>query len=159
MALNVSRKGDIMPVMTAREVLDKFWDGDLPVNPEKIAKNSGVQVIRVDILSEQNISGAHIEGVIYVNSHDSRRRQRFTVAHELGHNALGHGAALRDVETGYGTDPNEIEANRFAAELLMPEVAVDYIVKNRTQNPVEMAEIFDVSLEAMRFRLKNLGWL
>jgi Zn-dependent peptidase ImmA (M78 family) len=57
-------------------------------------------------------------------------RQRFTIGHELGHLTLHHGHDLilerlvrlnfRDATSSTANDEEEIEANHFAAELLMP---------------------------------------
>ena len=71
--------------------------------------------------------------IIGVNSHHHVNRRRFTVAHELGHLILHRKALagrvhvdrrfpvlMRDSAAASGLDPREIEANQFAAELLMP---------------------------------------
>jgi Zn-dependent peptidase ImmA (M78 family) len=67
-----------------------------------------------------------------------------------------------------GTDVEEIEANTFAATLLMPEdIVFDHVLKlvrangqiTRETLITELARIFDVSAEAMGYRLINLGIL
>ena len=71
--------------------------------------------------------------IIGVNSLHHPNRQRFTIAHELGHLELhrpmitssvhvdkNFPALMRDPRTATGTERIEIDANRFAAELLMP---------------------------------------
>ena len=67
-----------------------------------------------------------------------------------------------------GTDVEEIEANAFAATLLMPEsIVFDYVLKLVRANSqitretliTELARVFDVSAEAMGYRLINLGIL
>ena len=63
------------------------------------------------------------------------------------------------------TDTEEIEANSFAAALLMPRIwvqaAVDrelqFGINDRDELTLSLAKEFDVSTEAMRFRLINLG--
>lgn len=62
---------------------------------------------------------------VLLNSNQSSGRKRFTLAHELGHHALpGHlsrgGPPKADKELFVGRDALEREADRFAAELLMP---------------------------------------
>lgn len=57
---------------------------------------------------------------IFVNGSDAPARQRFTVAHELGHWALEHGPRLDNDDSLASTDPQERDANRFASEFLMP---------------------------------------
>ncbi|HEY2868495.1 MAG TPA: ImmA/IrrE family metallo-endopeptidase, partial [Gaiellales bacterium] len=67
---------------------------------------------------------------IWVRRDEPGPRRRFTVAHEVGHHLLhSDGAAVlcrpSDVETAQGdVRAREREANRFAAELLMPEPMV-----------------------------------
>lgn len=110
--------------------------------------------------------------VIGINSLHHVHRQRFTIAHELGHLAL-HAEEELHVDRNYkifrrettdreDPDPKEIEANAFAAELLMPsalvtadfsEHALDY---ERDTLVEELAERYRVSLQAMIFRLTNL---
>jgi Zn-dependent peptidase ImmA (M78 family) len=120
--------------------------------------------------------------VIGVNARHAPRRRRFSLAHELGH-ALLHfppeppGAEeavvsrplevlFRDGIAGQGTDAVEIDANTFAAELLMPGSLVRANLRKlwsqdftrRLEDVVEdLADEFDVSSQAMRYRLVNLG--
>ena len=112
--------------------------------------------------------------VIGVNSIHPRNRQRFTIAHECGHLML-HKAEVhvdrrlhvhrRDVVSSMAVDPDEIEANRFAAELLMP---YDLITADldRYQIDIEdddqiraLAEKYGVSAQSMTLRLTNLQLL
>jgi len=75
---------------------------------------------------------------------------------------------LRNDVSSMGTDVEEIEANTFAAALLMPEgIVFDHVLKLVRANSqitrealiAELARIFDVSAEAMGYRLINLGIL
>lgn len=114
-------------------------------------------------------------GVIGVNSEHSRTRQRFTIAHELGHLLLHadeefhidekRPLARRDELSSQATDPREIEANQFAAELLMPDAlvraAVEALADEGSDVTVEeaieaLARTFSVSTLAMTHRLTNL---
>ncbi len=67
---------------------------------------------------------------VVINSSHPVPLQRFTAAHELGHHVLGHSYSLDDertiIEGGQGTDPNEVAAHTFAANLLMPLAAVEF---------------------------------
>lgn len=153
----------------AAAVLQEYWDlgseqTPLPVDPIHIARSQGIQVFTAAL--EEGVSGLLIrragdEPRIYLNESESRTRQRFTTAHELGHFAqrAGSHAVLafvdrRDQLAGRGTDPDEVYANRFAAALLMPSEAArrlrDYL------DVSTMAKQFGVSPEAMTNRLKNL---
>lgn len=100
---------------------------------------------------------------ITYNPNEASVRQRFTIAHELGHHALGHSIRYRDPAANFSAlihDRDEVSANRFAAELLMPKDLL--ILKLREiENPTItwLAREFDVSEVAMKFRLKKLGML
>lgn len=150
-----------------------------PVPVEKIASAEGIQIIRSP--AEGTESGfllrdaSHI--LIGLNSHQHPRRQRFTIAHELGHLQLHQGRPLivdhavrvnkRDKVSSAATDREEIEANAFAAALLMPEQLVRQAALRELQSGnesrdgvvLELSLLFDVSIEAMGFRLINLAIL
>ncbi len=113
--------------------------------------------------------------VIGVNSSHAPTRQRFTIAHELGHLLLHKEELLhvdesasirfRDEESSLATKADEIEANQFASELLMPAHLVwkeiDALPDDLDPEdaiPV-LAERFEVSEQAMTLRLNRLGAL
>ena len=110
--------------------------------------------------------------VIGVNECHSDSRQRFTIAHELGHFHLHKGRSViidsdvrvnfRDRVSSLATDREEIEANRFAAALLMPDHMVrSWVAHESFQTAPELVErlakSFRVSKAAVNFRLVNLG--
>lgn len=114
-------------------------------------------------------------GIIGVNSEHSKTRQRFTIAHELGHLLLHadeefhidekRPLARRDAVSSQATDPREIEANQFAAELLMPAAlvrsSVESLIEDDPEVTVEeaideLARAYRVSTVAMTHRLTNL---
>jgi Zn-dependent peptidase ImmA (M78 family) len=95
-------------------------------------------------------------------------RLRFTLAHEFGHLALRHhqrrfgdlsdiNATLRDAEAGFHTtqDLLELEANRFAAELLMP-AGIFAAEWRRSRNLRRLATRFEVSMQAIQLRMAEL---
>lgn len=156
----------------ARSILEEYWDRRLPVDLNGIAKKLGVAVEYSDFSKGIFNTGDDISGTFKykdgvptctINVHHHPNRQRFTLAHELGHFVLEHGEKSDDSETLYRqnghTDPVEIEANNFAAELLMPETAISILIKEGYTNISDLAGWFEVSEQAMYFRLKNLGWL
>jgi Zn-dependent peptidase ImmA (M78 family) len=98
------------------------------------------------------------EAHIYVNVGQALTRQRFTVAHEIGHLILHEpGRAFRDTWSSTDTNIAEVQANNFAANLLMPSWMVNALASGGTY--VEsLADKFRVSPEAMRYRLQNLGY-
>jgi Zn-dependent peptidase ImmA (M78 family) len=90
--------------------------------------------------------------VIVINERDTGERQRFTLAHELGHMTLD---IAEDVD-------EERASNRFASAFLMPaETLWSEIGKHRTT--VSLGElfalklVFGVSVQAIAFRCKDLG--
>lgn len=150
-----------------------------PVPVEQIAANHGIQVIRS--AAEWNESGFLLRDngriIIGINGRNSPRRQRFTIAHELGHWQLHEGKPLivdqsvmvnkRDDVSSQATDREEIQANQFAAELLMPQLYVaaelrrqmNSAIGSREELITNLARAFDVSNDAMGWRLINLGIL
>lgn len=85
-------------------------------------------------------------------------RQRFTVAHEIGHFLLGH--TTDDKIINLDSDKiEEIEANQFAAELLMPLEFIKLEFKKGNKKPANLAILFNVSEESMWWRLMDLKLL
>ncbi|EHF4936890.1 ImmA/IrrE family metallo-endopeptidase [Enterobacter hormaechei] len=154
----------------AENVLDRYWDRLLPVDPFKIAEAWGA---RVEPLVDSDFDNAGLSGLavmkegvprIYFDSSEHRNRQRFTVAHELGHHVLGHtrdGEMHRDLAANYSTGAipfQEKQANQFAAELLMPESAIRMLItREGVTSTLQLAKIFNVSEAAMHWRLKGIG--
>jgi len=152
----------------ALELLEEAWDGELPVDPVRIAKSLGIEVLGVSL--KKDVSGALVKKAeetdpsILLNVKDSRTRKRFSCAHELGHYILRleeptpqyEYVDYRDQSSSTGTIEEERYANSFAASLLMPEVAVK-VLHDRGLSPLRMAKKFGVSPEAMAIRLDNLG--
>jgi Zn-dependent peptidase ImmA (M78 family) len=103
---------------------------------------------------------------ILINAVESETRQRFTIAHELGHWVCqcleGHTAPLycrvEDVGVDLEAKALEREANVFAAELLMPAAPVQ-VAWAELEDPEAVAGRLDVSPSAVGWRLFNLGLL
>src|SRR5437667_10664688 len=127
-------RGVIQAWKTAERVLKDHRVRRAPVNVERIASRHANVVKRK---LEDDISGALIplgesNWAILVNSQHHANRQRFTIAHELGHLLL-HGYKtphadkqfrLRDARSSEGSVLEEIQANQFGAELLMPSTRI-----------------------------------
>jgi len=161
----------------AQRLLARHGIHGMPVPVEDIARAEGIQVIRSPASGTESAfllrDGQRI--IIGVNSRTSRTRQRFSIAHELGHWQLHEGEPLivdhtirinkRNEVSSAANDSQEIEANAFAAALLMPitliqravDREVDLGVNTREPLTLSLAKEFDVSTEAMGFRLINLG--
>lgn len=101
--------------------------------------------------------------VIRVNRNDSARRQRFTVAHELAHyllhrDQIGDGIEDDVLYRSSLSDAREAQANRLAADLLMPDAMVSEWIDKAKALHVEdvvgfLADKFNVSEAAMKIRL------
>jgi Zn-dependent peptidase ImmA (M78 family) len=148
------------------------------VDVEEIAAKLGLQVAEHDL-------GDNVSGVLYIdkgkgtigyNKSESKQRRRFTIAHEIGHFLLHRLAneifidkkefkpMYRDEKSSTGEIQQEREANAFAAALLMPK---DRLIRELNKMNIDlsddnedvieqMAEKFQVSKQAMMFRISNL---
>lgn len=100
--------------------------------------------------------------IMSINKNDNPKRQRFTLAHELGHYILhkNKNDFFEDSVFFRGEEKTSIEyaANQFAATLLMPKKKVRSLILSGTKAVKDLAETFDVSIPAMKFRLTELGY-
>jgi len=154
-----------------------------PVDVEKLARSLGADVQYEP--ADENLSGFILRNrktrraVIGVNSTHHPNRQRFTIAHEVGHFLLhdqddihvdGNDCGLlvrrRNEESSKGEDDFEKEANLFAAELLMPATLLEQdLVELEDANLMDeevlgpLADKYQVSTQALTFRLAYLGYL
>ena len=132
-----------------------------------IERRAGAHVLVLDLGAD--VAGAFIDRpglpLLFVNGNDAAVRQRFTLGHELGHLRMNHGSVVDRPEavSGYDHDPVEVSANAFAAELLMPKVAVEEWGRDRVgrrlqlHDVVEFACAFGVSAQAARFAFATAG--
>ncbi len=166
------------PESEAERVRNEYAPGVVRAPVEQVAHKLGATISFEPLRG--GISGMVLRRngriAIGVNSSEARTRQRFTLAHELGHLLLHPGRALvidrqirvnlRDQRSSTATDREEIEANGFAAAFLMPSS----VVRAETQRVIagspsitqpalvsKLANEFDVSNQAMEIRLTNLG--
>ena len=159
---------------SASQVLSDHWNDKLPVDVVEIASKLGIQ-IKYGIL-EGNICGFLIYDddtpIIGISSLHSLTRQRFTIAHEIGHylqhpkeSFIDNKYAIywRNASASTGEKQQEVDANNFAAKLLMPKSAIQAeLSKIKLEDEDEsgiakLADKFQVSTQAMTFRLINLG--
>jgi Zn-dependent peptidase ImmA (M78 family) len=140
----------------------------VPVDPFALASQLGISVAYAQlddgtaglIVREREDEAARV----LLNRSDPPNRQKFTLAHELGHyfrhqeegdHIFGYVDERADLASR-GENSEEIWSNRFAAELLMPGFAVRHFYAEG-MNLARLAKEFAVSEQAMGFRLRNLG--
>jgi Zn-dependent peptidase ImmA (M78 family) len=161
-----SRTGYIREM--ARKLVKDSGQSFLPIDLQKICSFMGFQYVEVPnfpkglmaLLYENN-------GVKYaaVNKDDHIHRRRFSLAHEFGHWKLGHarGYTYSEVTIDNPPDPEaykknsrneEMEANEFAGELLVPLAHLNREMKT-VQDIGELSERFNVSKEVITIRMMS----
>ncbi len=150
-----------------------------PVPVEKIAKEEGVTLYAKPL--DADMAGFFYRDkdvvAIGVNTSQSPVRQRFTIGHELGHFLLheyenlhwdhdNFRVRLRGPESSEGTNTAEIEANLFAAELLMPTPFLERDLKVGTSVDVldddmiaRLAKKYGVSTQSLLIKLSRMGYI
>ena len=162
----------------ASELLAIYNLDETPVNLYDICNRLGIKKVDIEF---KKYDGDYILGgikryneddiKIFVNDKDGYERQRFTIAHEIGHYYLGH---LDNTDTnqfmylerrdGYNTNnPIERQANQFAEALLMNKKSIEEKFNTLREiglstHSIEevLADMFGVSRQSVKYRLKNL---
>jgi Zn-dependent peptidase ImmA (M78 family) len=150
-----------------RDFIASFHN-ELPVKVGNIASQLGVKIkvstLQTGISGEiRNESGQY---VIRVNRHDTKERQRFTIAHEIGHfmlhkELIGDGIIDDALYRSKLSDKLEAEANKFAADILMPWNVMKQKISEFDELSGEplyeaLSSIFEVSTTAIKIRLGKL---
>lgn len=155
-----------------REILDRYRS-EYPVKLGKLANELGVS-IKVSSMNT-GVSGQIMrengDYLIRVNRHEARERQRFTIAHELAHYFL-HRSVIDSSPDGIkdnvlyrsgAPERIEYEANRLAADIVMPLHLVEKVLQEEFDGVVTEATIeslaarFQVSKAAMEIRLSTFA--
>lgn len=158
----------------ALDLIQRYNLSGPPLDVQRLAQELGIKLTKSDL--GVDCSGVLVKrgdsAVVAVNWEHHSNRQRFTIAHEIGHFVLhkngtyvdrSTSAFFRNAESGSGTVKEEREANRFAAALLMPAAWIERAISDSSLNlddeiaVLDLAEQFEVSPQAMSFRLANLG--
>ena len=152
------------------ELMEQYSLKTIPVDLNKVLKKEKIEVAEKDFTEYENKVNKQISGMLYidgntklifVNKRDNKGRQNFTIAHELGHYFLHGGKeSSNEVFVSFRGDHNlrEAEADRFAAELLLPAGRVREEYKSVIYPTVSyLAEKFNVSKQAMGIKLDQMG--
>lgn len=175
--VKVDRKSPI-PSMYSKPQVHAFAEkmalglGYAPGDPlEPLLDKIGGRVAPRDIFSDtENADSIKVDPTgrftIYISGLASAERDRFTIAHELGHYFL-HFPIIRSkypgqvmVATRWVDDTDNIqrraewEANWFAAAFLMPSAAFKNSIERHARNMVLVAADFGVSVHAATVRAK-----
>jgi Zn-dependent peptidase ImmA (M78 family) len=145
------------------EVIREFTEHP-PVDVEGLAKALGLSVWERELPGDSGMLVAdHLSGpsgyTIYVNSTDAVNRRRFTIAHEIAHYLLHRNRDTREFKDNRMyrspgiSDSKEAEANRLAADILMPRRIIRRLLDQGIKDPQDMALRLKVSPDAMEIRL------
>lgn len=167
------------PELRATDLLAELGiDTSRKIDTEEIARQLGADVRAVALAD--GLSGLLVRdggrSIISYSVTDIEPRQRFTIAHEIGHLLMHPGrpyiaettklvnVSKREVSRNYADAREEREANQFAAALLMPGAAIiehwDALsnkVDNAESLASQLAKKYGVSKSAMKYRANNLG--
>jgi len=142
------------------DIINKY-SIEAPVNILAIAKELDIKLEPVDLGSQ--IAGSITKNsdskyIIRYNTRDNEYRQRFTIAHELAHFLL-HKASIGDgiqesplYRSGLSSTM-EKQANRLAANILMPRSLVDKLMAEESNNIDIVANRLNVSKKALEILL------
>jgi len=127
---------------------------------------SDVKIEYVPMSPTQSGRLRYIDGIwtISINRDHNKKRQRFTLAHELAHYILHKekNSEFKDAVffRDEVLDSMEYKANEFASELLMPEKLVRNTIDTQgIRNIGQLADKFGVSAAAMKYRILSLGYV
>ncbi len=154
----------------SEEILNKLNSKNIPIQVEEIASKLQIKISRAP---SKDFSGLLIRkdghALIGINSGEASVRQRFTIAHELGHFFLHPRkdtfVDYRDNKKDTKRTSIEKHANMFAAALLMPRSLLEkdfriLIKKGFGEDELTtLADKYEVSEDAVKFRLLNLNFL
>lgn len=154
--------------LTPFDIVDKFKNA-APVDLVGMARALKIGVDLNATFKDPNTSGSirrlrDGSYLISVNKDHSDNRKRFTLAHEISHfllhrDIIDQRGLVDDAMYRSGASRNEeFQANRLAAELLMPEGLVKSFCKAGLTSPPLIAKVFGASEEAARIRLSQLGY-
>lgn len=151
------------------KILLEYGIKELPVDLQKIAttakikidlysRSSFLQLFRNEVVDGDGfIINDNGQKRIYLNDKiNNRNRRRFTLAHELGHGLLNHDidtVHYRNSEIDSQTDLQEMEANIFARDILMPATVLAAL---DIRTPKEIMQLCDISYQSAKIRAERM---
>lgn len=172
--LQAQKKADLL--------LNDVGVNEAPIDIKKICNYLHLKIVEIDFNNDQvsgllKLKNKLGEPVIAVNKDHHKHRQNFTIAHEIGHFVLHNVQELhvdvdnvdkmyfRDEKSSLATNLKEIQANKFAAELLMPTEMLKTDLRNMIAHSkmdnsdsiiASLADKYEVSKQAMLIRIGSL---
>lgn len=148
---------------TPGQIIERFQH-QAPVDVLGIADALGLRVWEDDInpysgkLTRDPVNGGFSGYSVIVNAIEPLARKRFTIAHEIAHFILHADELIKgDIEEtlyrGGLSDPLETEANKLAADILMPLSLIERLIGEGTRSIEELAVALEVSKTAIGIRL------
>ena len=148
--------------LLARQAIKKY-NIRYPINLYYVAHKLDVEIYQTKKLPRQILGSVKLSGdkiwIITINSNQINSRQRFSIAHEMGHILLHHDqAGYQFIDIIKKQDQLcERQANVFASELLMPAEEFKNIYFNHNiTNPADIANYFQVSMQAAEIRISEI---
>ncbi len=163
------------------EFLTKYNINETPVKVEELAKEKlGIIVVRRPYTAQNKLAAMLIRDeasgkvIIALNGDHNKEKQRFSIAHELGHFLLHPAEKLfvdrdfsvdyRDSKASIGKHIKEVEANRFAGNLLVPKRFLVQDLRNYlTEKNIdkikisrELSKKYEVSTNTINIRINSL---
>lgn len=153
--LAICNQTDAVPV-DIRSILETLEISAIPFDFTEVEeslpeKYKGSKILGAMISKDENAA-------ILYSAKDKKdsHRMRFTIAHELAHICRGEHRHIEFRIDGDLTE-DEIAANTFAGELLIPENTLKSVIKELLAPTIaNLADIFDVSVNVMNERIKHL---
>lgn len=136
--------------------LQKSYDLAVFSNPSLKDGMSGMLVtVETELLDGQE----NRYDEIHYNEKQNWHRKRFTIAHEIGHLLLNTSCKKSFLSFDFIKDPIEVEANQFAAELLIPLASIKKDLGTPGAKVPELAWKYIVSQEAMGWKISSCNLL
>jgi len=137
----------------------------VPLDVEGVVSALGIEIrkenLKDDLSGVLRKSPESSKWEMLVNAKHHPNRQRYTIAHELGHYCLHRHFQIefedRIFFRGGEGNKEEMQANSFASEILIPEGDFRKMIREGKNKIDELAQEFGVSTLALRIRAKSLG--
>lgn len=147
------------------ELLEKYWDRLLPVDIEKLVSSCGICILDLDKTKYNEYIGISFikdgDKYILIDRALHPIRQRFSIAHQLAHHLLDHtkNNCCYDVIENFSSSikiDQEREANNLAIEILLPEKALKFYMRQKGATLISLSNVFNVSIELLNYRINKM---